>query len=99
MRELLHAFAPYLGVLGSFLFAIVNIPVIVKIYSRKSTEGTSLLFALISFCANICCGLFVLDNNLVTGVWQYPLYGNYGFAFFCCCWMLYLFWKFRQKKQ
>lgn len=96
MREILHLFAPCLGAFGSFLFAIVNVPIIVKIWHQKSTEGSSLLFVLMSFCANICCGLFVLDNNLTTGVWQYALYANYGFAFICCCVLLFLFWKFRQ---
>jgi len=55
-----------------------------------------LLFVLMSFFANICCGMFVLDNNLTTGVWQIPLYCNYGFAFCCCCWILYLFHKFKK---
>lgn len=96
MKDFLHLIAPVLGVVGSFLFAIVNVPIIVKIYQQNSTEGTSLLFVLISFCANLCCGMFVLDNNLTTGVWQYPLYGNYGFAFCCCCWILYLFHKFNK---
>jgi hypothetical protein len=97
MRELLHFLAPYLGAFGSFLFAVVNVPIIVKIWCQKSTDGSSLLFVIMSFVANICCGLFVLDNNLTTGVWQYALYANYGFAFVCCCVLLYLFWKFRKK--
>lgn len=96
MQAFLHSIAPFLGGVGSFLFAIVNVPIIVKIYMQKSTEGTSLLFVLMSFFANICCGMFVLDNNLTTGVWQIPLYCNYGFAFFCCCWILYLFHKFKK---
>lgn len=97
MMDILHFLAPYLGVIGSFLFAMVNIPVIIKIHMDKSTKGTSFIFVLMSFFANICCGTFVLDNNLTTGVWQYPLYGNYGFAFLCCCYMMFLFRKYRKK--
>lgn len=97
MKDILHFLAPYLGIIGSFLFAIVNIPVIIKIHMDKSTEGTSFLFVLMSFFANIFCGSFVLDNNLTTGVWQYPLYANYGFAFLCCCYMMFLFRKYRKK--
>ena len=41
MKDILHFLAPYLGVIGSFLFAIVNIPVIVKIHMDKSTTGTT----------------------------------------------------------
>lgn len=91
MKDILHLLAPYLGAIGSFLFAMVNIPVIIKIHRDKSTKGTSFIFVLMSFFANIFCGTFVLDNNLTTGVWQYPLYANYGFAFLCCCYMMFLY--------
>ena len=62
--DILHFLAPYLGVIGSFLFAMVNIPVIIKIHMDKSTEGTSFIFVLMSFFANICCGSFVRLNPL-----------------------------------
>lgn len=89
-----HTICVILGYVGSFLFAGCNLPAIFKIKREKSVEGVSLGWIAMSTAANICCGLFVLDNNLISGVWQYPLYGNYGFALFCCIWLLKLYFKY-----
>jgi uncharacterized membrane protein len=90
-----HIFCVILGYAGSFMFAICNVPAIVKIKKTESVEGVSLGWIGLSTAANICCGLFVLDSNIISGVWQYPLYGNYGFALFCCIWLLKLYRKYK----
>jgi hypothetical protein len=88
-----------LGYAGSFMFAICNVPAIRKIRKTRSVQGVSLGWIVLSTAANICCGLFVLDSNLISGVWQYPLYGNYGFALVCCIWLLKLYFRYRNSCQ
>ncbi len=99
LRPLLGAVAPYGGTIGAILFALCNLPIIIQIYVKRSSEGVSLPYVLMSFCANIGCGLFVLDNNLTTGVWQYQLYFNYGTALVFCAWILWLIHRFRPKDK
>ncbi len=94
-RLFLHIVCVVLGYAGSFMFAICNLPAIFKIKRKKSVRGVSFGWIAMSTAANICCALFVLDSNLISGVWQYPLYGNYGFALFCCIWLLKLYQKYR----
>ena len=94
-RLIFHLACVVLGYAGSILFAGCNLPAIFKIKKTKSVEGVSLGWIAMSTAANICCGLFVLDNNLISGMWQYPLYGNYGFALFCCIWLLKLYKKYK----
>ena len=94
-RLIFHLACVVLGYAGSFMFAICNLPAIFKIRKEKSVKGVSLGWIWLSTAANICCALFVLDSNLISGVWQYPLYGNYGFALFCCIWLLKLYFKYR----
>lgn len=93
-RLIVHIICVIIGYGGSFMFAICNLPAIFKIRKTHSVQGVSLGWILLSLAANICCGLFVLDSNLITGEWQYPLYGNYGFALICCIWLLHLYRKY-----
>jgi uncharacterized protein with PQ loop repeat len=98
-RLILHIFCVILGYAGSFMFAVCNVPAILKIKRTKSVHGVSLGWIALSTAANICCGLFVLDSNLISGVWQYPLYGNYGFALFCCIWLIKLYRKYKEPNK
>lgn len=95
-RLFLHLACVVLGYAGSFMFAVCNVPAIIKIKKERSVDGVSLGWIMLSTFANVCCGLFVLESNLASGTWQYPLYGNYGFALFCCIWLLKLYLKYRK---
>jgi uncharacterized protein with PQ loop repeat len=70
------------GILGAFFFAINLAPQIVKCYRTKSCGGISRMFLVFAFCGNIFSAIFVLYTNLKTGLWQYPIYFNYGVATF-----------------
>ena len=94
-RLVIHIACVVLGYAGSFMFAVCNLPAIMKIRKTKTVKGVSFGWIALSTAANICCALFVLDNNLNSGMWQYPLYGNYGFALFCCIWLLKLYRKYK----
>ena len=94
-RLFIHIACVVLGYAGSFMFAICNLPAIMKIRKTKTVKGVSFGWIVLSTAANICCALFILDSNLISGMWQYPLYGNYGFALFCCIWLLKLYKKYK----
>ena len=38
------------------------------------------MFLVFAFCGNIFSAVFVLYTNMKTGLWQYPIYFNYGIA-------------------
>lgn len=94
-RLFIHIACVVLGYAGSFMFAVCNLPAIMKIRKTKTVKGVSIGWIALSTAANICCALFILDSNLISGMWQYPLYGNYGFALFCCIWLLKLYNKYK----
>lgn len=94
-RLFLHIVCVVLGYIGSFEFALCNIPAIIKIKTEKTVKGVSFGWIVMSLTANLFCASFVLDSNLISGVWQYPLYFNYGVALFCCIWLVKLYRKYK----
>ena len=94
-RLIIHIACVVLGYAGSFMFAVCNLPAIMKIRKTKTVKGVSFGWIALSTAANICCALFILDSNMISGMWQYPLYGNYGFALLCCIWLLKLYRKYK----
>lgn len=68
------------GILGAFFFAINLAPQIIKCYRTKSCKDISCMFLVFAFCGNIFSAVFVLYTNMKTGLWQYPIYFNYGVA-------------------
>ncbi len=68
------------GILGAFFFAINLAPQIFKCYRTKSCKDISGMFLVFAFCGNIFSAVFVFYTNMKTGLWQYPIYFNYGVA-------------------
>ena len=68
------------GILGAFFFAINLAPQIVKCYRTKSCKDISRMFLVFAFCGNIFRPHNHFYTNMKTGLWQYPIYFNYGVA-------------------
>ena len=68
------------GIVGSFAFAINLLPQLIKCYKEKSASQISKGFLFLAFMGNICSAIFVFYTNYITGLWQYPIFFNYGIA-------------------
>ena len=68
------------GILGAGFFALNLLPQIWKCYKTKSTKDISKMFLAFAFGGNIFSFIFVFYTNYQTGLWQYPIYFNYGIA-------------------
>lgn len=73
-----------LGAIGSLCFAFCLLPQVIKAYREKTAQGLSWLFLLLSAGGNVASCGYVAYTNYISGIWQYPLYFNYGFAFVLC---------------
>lgn len=69
-----------LSIAGALAFAFNLLPQFIDACKKKKTGLTYGFFAL-AFIGNIGSAAGVFWNNLQTGVWQWPLYGNYLVAF------------------
>lgn len=61
-------------------FAINLFPQLIKCYKEKSADQISVGFIILAFMGNICSAVFVFYTNWKTGLWQIPIYFNYGIA-------------------
>jgi len=76
MDNFASAFCWFLGVLAAISFGINLLPQFIHAIRKKET-GLTYGFFLLAFMGNIGSAIFVFWTNLQTGVWQWPLYGNY----------------------
>ena len=68
------------GIVGAGAFAINLFPQLIKCYKEKSAKQISVGFIILAFMGNICSAVFVFYTNYVTGLWQIPIFFNYGIA-------------------
>jgi uncharacterized protein with PQ loop repeat len=68
------------GIIGAAAFAINLAPQVIKCYKEKSANQISRGFLVLAFVGNLCSAVFVFYTNYVTGLWQIPIYFNYGIA-------------------
>lgn len=87
--EFLNVFCWLWGVLGAIAFAVNLLPQLCKALKQKET-GLSYGFFVLAFIGNIGSCILVVWTNLQTGVWQWPLYGNYATAFSLTLWLFIL---------
>lgn len=66
--------------IGAFFFAVNLAPQIVKCCRAKSCKDISGVFIAFALCGNIFSAIFILYTNIMSGMWQYPVYFNYGVA-------------------
>jgi uncharacterized protein with PQ loop repeat len=86
------------GILGAFAFAINLLPQLIKCYKEKSASQISVGFLILAFMGNICSAVFVFYTNYVTGLWQYPIFFNYGVATTLTFILSIMKWKYRRNK-
>ena len=70
----------FFGIVGAAAFAINLFPQLIKCDKEKSASQISRGFLVLAFIGNICSAIFVFYTNYVTGLWQVPIYFNYGIA-------------------
>lgn len=68
------------GIIGSFAFALNLLPQLIKCYKMKSAKDISVGFIVLAFMGNIFSCSFVAYTDYVSGLWQYPIFFNYGTA-------------------
>ena len=87
------------GVIGAVAFAINLLPQLIKCYKEKSAEQISVGFLLLAFMGNICSAVFVFYTNYMTGLWQYPIFFNYGVATILTTILSIMKWKYNKRKK
>lgn len=68
------------GIIGAISFACNLLPQLIKCYKEKSAKQISVGFIILAFVGNLCSAVFVFYTNYKTGLWQIPIYFNYGIA-------------------
>ena len=79
-NKMIETLCWFFGILGAGFFAVNLAPQIWKCYKTKSTKDISRMFLVFAFGGNIFSAIFVFYTNYQTGLWQYPIYFNYGTA-------------------
>ena len=69
-----------IGYLGACCFAFCNIPQVIKAFKTKSTKDISFLYIILNIFGNIFSCVYILLNNIQTGIWLIPQYINYSIA-------------------
>lgn len=92
-------FVGYLGLFGAGAFAINLFPQLIKCYKEKSAEQISVGFIILAFMGNICSAVFVFYTNWKTGLWQIPIFFNYGIATLLTIILSVMKYKYRKVKN
>ena len=85
----------FIGIVSAIAFAVNLGPQLIKSLKTKET-GLSYGFFVLAFVGNVGSAIFVLSNNLKTGEWQWPLYGNYATALILTIWLFILRIKYKK---
>ena len=93
--EFIGAFCWFMGFVGAVSFAVNLLPNLVHALKVKET-GLPYGFFVLAFLGNIGSAILVFWTNLQTGVWQWPLYGNYAVAFTLSLWLFILRIRYRK---
>lgn len=67
----------FLGYLGAISFAICPIFQLIKAFKTKSVDDISWPFLITWGFGEVAMTIYIIDNNLKSGIWQYPLLLNY----------------------
>ncbi len=76
MDSFADSFCWFLGVLAAISFGVNLLPQFINAIMTKET-GLTYGFFVLAYIGNIGSSVFVFWTNLHSGVWQWPLYGNY----------------------
>lgn len=69
-----------IGMVGSLAFSINLLPILIKCYKTHNCDTITESFLGLAYAGNICSGIFVFYTDYITGLWQYPIFFNYGTA-------------------
>ena len=67
-----------IGYLGAICFAVCPIFQLIKAFKTKSVDDISYLFLFTWLFGEIFMVIYIVDNNMKAGIWQYPLLLNYA---------------------
>lgn len=78
-----------IGWIGNILFAICGIPQVVKTFKTKSAKDLSLLFLWLWFTGELLTFIYIINSDLKTDSFHFPLYLNYIVNIIMACFLLY----------
>ncbi len=79
----------FIGWIGGILFSICALPQVIHTWRTKKTEGLSSWFLIIWFTGEILSFFYVIAKDIMTSIFHFPLYLNYGLNIIL---ILYLFY-------
>lgn len=71
-----------IGAIGALSFALCALPQINKTLKTEDASGISFGFIILSLIGNIFSSVYVAYTDFLSGIWQIPLFLNYGTALF-----------------
>jgi len=86
-----------IGWMGGILFAFCGLPQAIKTYRTQHARDISWWFLWMWVFGEIFTLIYVFDNNMMSGEWQYPLIANYFFNTIIVSFIGYMKWKSERK--
>lgn len=86
-----------IGGIGAVAFAIASLPLIFKAIHEKSSRSISTGYIILGLIGNICSATYVIWTNILSNMFQIPLYFNYGVATVCILILIFLKIHFSDK--
>ena len=87
-----------LGWIGSLLLSFCGIPQAIKSYRTKQADDLSWLFLGMWGVGEIFTLIYVIQSNIISGMFQYPLIMNYTLNTIIICYLVYVKIKYSGTK-
>ncbi len=82
-----------IGWIGGTLLAFCGVPQLIKTYKSKCAMDISWWFLGMWGVGEVLTLAYIIDNNLLSGIYQYPLLANYFFNTIIISVIVYIKWK------
>ena len=88
-----------IGWIGSLLLSFCGLPQAIKSYRTKRADDLSWLFlGMWGFGEFFTC-IYVVQSNIISGEFQYPLIFNYVLNFIIICYLFYVKVNYKGEKN
>lgn len=78
-----------IGWLGSVLFAVCAVPQVITTWTTHDVSSMSVLFVLMWFLGEVFSAVYLVWDDIKTGIRHYPIYFNYTLNTICVTYLLY----------
>jgi len=86
-----------IGWIGNILFAVCAIPQVIKTYRSKSVKDLSILFLWLWFVGELLTFIYIINGDMETATFHFPLYFNYIVNIFMACFLIYAKYVYPKK--